>query len=84
MAYTVNFETATADYDLARGADALKLFEKGREPRTVKCEGEDGFVGELAHMVNAVETGQPPSVVSAQDGLRAVEICDCDHGTRVR
>ena len=78
MACTVNFETATADYDLARGADSLKLFEKGKEPRTVKCEGEDGFVGELTHIVNAVETGRPPSVVTAADGLRAVEICEAE------
>ena len=26
MSYTVNFERATADYDMARGAEALKLF----------------------------------------------------------
>lgn len=78
MAYTVNFDTATADYDLARGADALKLFEKGKEPCTVKCEGEDGYVGELRHIVNAVETGQPPTVVTAKDGLNAVKICEAE------
>lgn len=76
--YTVNFERATVDYDMARGAEALKVFEKGRPPRVVACEGEDGFIGELRHMANAVENGKPPSVVTALDGLAAVELCEAE------
>src|SRR5580698_8667637 len=34
MEYTANFEQATADFDLARGADALKLHQDGQPPRT--------------------------------------------------
>src|SRR6266568_5154078 len=30
MSYTVNFQNATADYDLARGKDALRLIERAR------------------------------------------------------
>jgi predicted dehydrogenase len=75
MAYTVNFERATADYDLARGADALRLFEPGQPPRTIPGDGPDGYVGELRHMLDAIHTGKPPSVVTAQDALTAIEIC---------
>jgi predicted dehydrogenase len=78
MAYTVNFEEATADYDMGRGADALRLFQKGQAARTVQCTGLDGYAGELAHMIQAIQTGQPPSVVTAQDGLSAVEICEAE------
>jgi len=78
MAYTVIFENATADYDCGRGAEALRLFEKGQSPRTVKCDGPDGYVGELAHMVEAIQTGKPPSVVTASDGLSSVEICEAE------
>ncbi|MHB8520454.1 MAG: Gfo/Idh/MocA family protein [Limisphaerales bacterium] len=78
MSYTVNFENATADYDLARGADALRLFEKGKPPRTVKCEGIDGYVGELTHLIDSIRSGRPPSLVTAQDGLSAVEICEAE------
>ena len=78
MSYTVNFERATADYDLSRGVDALKLFEPGKPAQTVKCEGGDGYVGELTHMIESIRTGKPPTIVTAQDGLSAVEICEAE------
>ncbi len=78
MAYTVNFEKATLDYDSGRGAEALRLFEAGQEPLTVKVEGIDGYVGELAHMVEAIQNGRPPSVVTGEDGMNAVEICEAE------
>jgi predicted dehydrogenase len=76
MAYTVNFERATADYNSARGAEALRLFEEGQPPRVIKCDGPDGYGRELQHMVGCVQSGKPPSVVTAQEGLSAVEICE--------
>jgi predicted dehydrogenase len=78
MSYTANFERATADYDLSRGPDALRLFEKGQAPRTIKCEGPDGFVGELTHIVEAIRDARPPSVVTVEDGVSAVEICEAE------
>jgi predicted dehydrogenase len=78
MAYTVIFENATADYDSSRGTDALRLFEKGQSPRTVKCDGPDGYVGELTHMIEAITAGIPPTVVTAADGLSSVEICEAE------
>ncbi len=75
MSYTAIFENATADYDPVRGADALRLFEKGREPRTVRPEGKDGYVGELQYLLDCIHEGRMPSVVTAQDGVSAVEIC---------
>ena len=78
MSYTVIFEKATADYDIARGADALKLFEKGQEPRILKLEGKDGYVGELNYLLECIRSGRPPSVVAAQDGVSAVEICEAE------
>jgi predicted dehydrogenase len=78
MAYTVNFERATVDYDLARGADALRVFVNGKPPRVVKCKGPDGYVGELSHMIQAIQTGTPPTVVTPQQGLSAVEICEAE------
>ncbi|MBI3874677.1 MAG: Gfo/Idh/MocA family oxidoreductase [Verrucomicrobia bacterium] len=78
MSYTVNFENATADYDLARGAECLKLFEKGGPPRVVVCDGPDGYVRELRHLIESIESGKPPSVVTIQDAVSAVEICDAE------
>ena len=78
MAYTVNFENATADYDFGRGAEALKLYEPGKPPQTVRCGGVDGYVGELSHMIDCIQAGHGPTVVTAQDGLGAVEICEAE------
>lgn len=81
MAYTVIFEQATADYDCTRGAAALKLFSKDQEPRVIACPGGDGYVGELTHMIECIETGQAPHIVTGEDGLRAVEICAAEEAS---
>ena len=78
MSYTVMFEQATIDFDCARGADALRVDEEGQASRVVKSEGPDGYGGELRHMIQAIQSGEPPAVVTAQDGLSAVEICEAE------
>lgn len=78
MAYLAVFERATADYDSARGAEALKLFEQGQGVQVIRCDGPDGYVGELQHMIEAIAAGRPPCVVTAEDGLSAVEICEAE------
>jgi predicted dehydrogenase len=76
--FTVNFENATADFDLARGAEALRLFQKGQPARTMKPEGNDGYVRELSHMLESIRAGEPPNVVTAEDAVSAVEICEAE------
>jgi predicted dehydrogenase len=78
MSYTVNFENATADYDVARGPGALRLCEAGLAARIVHCEGPDGYVRELRHVLEAIESGKPLAVVTAQDALVSVEICEAE------
>lgn len=78
MSYTVNFERATADYDLSRGANSLRLFHEGNPAETITCAGPDGFVRELQYMVAAIQENKRPTVVTARDGLTAVEICEAE------
>jgi len=78
MAYTAVFENATADYDSSRGAEALKVFEKGKGAQVLKCDGADGYVGELRHMIESIQAGRAPTVVTAEDGLSAVAICEAE------
>lgn len=75
MSYLVNFERATADYDMSRGAESLLVIEQGRAAETVKLAEPDGYVGELRHFVESIRAGRQPSVVTAEEGLSAVEIC---------
>lgn len=78
MTYLVQCERATLDFDLARGADALRVIEPGAEPRTVKFDEADGYGVEIRYMIEAVRSGQAPKVVTARDGLRAIEICEAE------
>ncbi len=78
MSFTVNFQKATADYDIARGKEALKLFEKGASPQTISCPGGDGYIGELRYFIESIRQKKLPTIVTAVDGLRAVEICEAE------
>jgi predicted dehydrogenase len=78
MEYTVNFEKATADFDIGRGVESLKLYEDGQKPRVINCAKEDGYEVELRHMIESIQKGTPPSIVTAADGLSAVEICEAE------
>jgi len=78
MAYTVNFDNATADFDIGRGAGALKLYQQDKPAETIDLGDEDGYIRELRHMVESIREDRPPSVVTAADGLSAVEICEAE------
>lgn len=73
MAFTVNFEKATVDYDLSRGTDAFRVAEAGTV-RTVSLSEPDGYAGELRHFVDKVSQGKAPDRVSARDAATAIEI----------
>jgi predicted dehydrogenase len=75
MSYTVNFERATADYDISRGKEALRVAQGGKSAEVIICEGGDGYVGELRHFMDSIRTGKPPAVVTPEDGLISVAIC---------
>jgi predicted dehydrogenase len=76
MEYTVNFERATADFDNTREKDCLKLFEKDKEPETLKLDAPDGYAGQIAYFANCIREGHAPNVVTAADGVGSVELCE--------
>ena len=78
MSYTLHCERATIDYDLARGAEALQLTEPGKELEIIKCEGTDGYSLEIEYVLNCALTNQAPDVVTALDGLSALQICEAE------
>lgn len=79
MTYLALFERATAEFDSRRGESPLRLCEAGKEPVFKRCDGPpDGYVGELQHMVEAIQNQTPPSVVTASDGLSAVQTCEAE------
>jgi predicted dehydrogenase len=44
----------------------------------VPCEGSDGYGAEIAYMLECVAQNRPPKVVTGQDGLMALEICEAE------
>jgi predicted dehydrogenase len=78
MAYTLHCEGATLDFDLSRGAEALRVTEFGQSPRTVPCDGPDGYGAEIGYLLECVAHGRPPEIVTGQDGLVALEICEAE------
>lgn len=78
MAFTVNFERATVDYDIARGADALRLYAAGQSPATVKPDGGDGYIGEIRHFVDSIAAGRAPTVVTPADAALSIEVCEAE------
>ena len=76
MQYTVNFENATADFDLAR-EQPLKLSQGGKnEP--IDCGPGFGYAAELRYFVDCVKKGQKPTVVTADDGVRSIKIIEAE------
>ena len=78
MAYTLLCERATLDFDLARGADALIVSETGQPPRVVKPDGTDGYAGEINYLLDCVANRRVPRIVTARDGVTALEICEAE------
>jgi predicted dehydrogenase len=78
MAYTLHCEKATLDFDLARGGDALHVTEFGKAPQVMKFEGPDGYAEEVRYVVDCAHHCKSPTVVTAQDGLSALEICEAE------
>ena len=78
MAYTLHCERATLDFDLSRGAAAMHVTETGQSPHVVKLDGGDGYGVEISYMLQSVLGGRPPTVVTARDGVTALEICEAE------
>jgi predicted dehydrogenase len=78
MGYTLHCERATLDFDLSRGANAMQVIEEGQPPRFVTYDGPDGYGEEIRYLVECAQAGRRPTVVTAQDGVTALEICEAE------
>ena len=66
------------DFDLARGEQAMQVIEQGAEPRFITYSGSDGYGEEIRYVVECVQAGKRPSLVTARDGLTALQICEAE------
>ena len=71
MRYTVNFEQATADFDIGR--EHQLIVSQDGKAELIDLAG-DGYEAELAYFVDCVQAGRAPTLVTAEDavtGLRS-------------
>ncbi|MGE3241576.1 MAG: Gfo/Idh/MocA family protein [Pirellulales bacterium] len=77
MRYTVAFENGvTADYDLAR-AEPLMVYT-GEKGEAIECAATDGWFEEIRYFIDRVAEGQRPTVVTADDAVRAVSVIEAE------
>jgi predicted dehydrogenase len=86
MQFEVNFEHATAAFDLAKD-QPLRLIQDG-QAMPIEIEPGLGYQYEIAYFIDCIEKGQKPTRVTMEEGANAVTICDAeqrsiDHGQRV-
>lgn len=76
MRYTVNFQHATADYDLTRDRPLL-LYHGGKaEPMT--CADTDGYFEEINYFMACIRDGIKPQTVTARDAAAAIGIIEAE------
>ncbi len=75
MAYTVNFEHATADFNIGR--DPVLWLIRNGEKEAVQLDS-DGYMEEIRAFAKSVDEGRPPSAVSADDAVRSLEIAEAE------
>jgi predicted dehydrogenase len=78
MTFTIQCERATLDFDFQRGPNALRVTLAGKEARTIKLRGTDGYHGEIRHFIHCIRRGEPSKIVTAEDALAVLEICEAE------
>lgn len=77
MRCTVNFERATADFDV--GADAPLQVHRADGDRPEKIElGGDGYFQEVEYFIHCIEQGRAPRVVTAADAVTSLRVTEAE------
>ena len=75
MRYTVNFEHATADFDIGR--EHQLIVSRDGQVETIDLAG-DGYEAELAYFLDCVQHHRAPTVVTAQDAVTGLRILEAE------
>lgn len=76
MRFSVNFEHATVDFDLARD-NPLLVMHNG-ETQAIDCGNESAYKLEIQYFLSCINNQTPPSMVTALDGARSVALIDAE------
>ena len=76
MGYCVNFENATAEYVMTR--ETPLMVYTGGEAKPTPCEGADGYLAELQYMLECINAGIKPAVVTPADALESLTLVEAE------
>ncbi|MEX2216758.1 MAG: Gfo/Idh/MocA family oxidoreductase [Phycisphaeraceae bacterium] len=77
MAYTINFEQATAVYTM--GSDhPLTLYRPGNAPEKVELEKAMGYDLEIDNFLNCIKNGTKPTTVTLADAANTIRIIEAE------
>ncbi len=79
MQYAVNFESATADYDIGR-KEPLVVCRDGTK-QVISCKPSDGWLEELGYFVQCIRDQRKPTVVTAADALQSIRVVEAERAS---
>lgn len=77
MRYTVNFENATAVFDLA-AESPLTVIEPGEKKTTIELKAGMGYDHELAYFLDCIDQQRTPRRVTLEDAARSLRIVEAE------
>lgn len=83
MTYLVNFENATAEYDL-NAEDTLKLYREGEDPEIIPVGDENGYVLQIAEFMDSLKNGTEPPTATLASSLVSATIADAERESIAR
>lgn len=85
MRYTVNFEHATADFDLARGEHSVRLYQDGKTTQPdLPGAGTLGYDHALAYFTDCVRNGKQANRVTLRDAAESIRLVECEKNALTR
>lgn len=77
MQYTVNFEYATASFDVDQ-PHTLVLWEPHKPKRTINTPNGLGYKHEIGYMLNCLNENRRPTISTFQDAARSLDIIEAE------
>lgn len=76
MQYTINFEKATAIFDI--GAKDNLILVKGGKAKPVKIDAALGYDKEIAYLIKCIKKNEKPSIVTLDSAATTVKIVEAE------
>ncbi|WP_432799322.1 Gfo/Idh/MocA family protein [Poriferisphaera sp. WC338] len=77
MTFTVTFEKAVAYFDIADGNN-IRLVEQGAEPHVLEMSNDMGYDGEIAYMIECIQSKKKPVRVTMLQAANTMLISEAE------